>query len=71
VCAMSSASFSDGFKYPRILQGRLDTDREQSRHHAPGLLIQVSSGSVTPNNPKVGPIGYADLDITLSDGEGR
>jgi len=70
-CAMSSASFSDGFIYPRVLRGRLETDRKQSRHRAPGLLIQASSGSVTPNHPKVGPIGYADLDITLSDGEGR
>jgi hypothetical protein len=34
--------------------------------------IEASSGSVTPNHPKVGwPIGYVDLDITLSDGEGR
>jgi len=31
---------------------------------------EASSGSVTPNHPEVGPIGYADLDITLSDGEG-
>jgi hypothetical protein len=31
----------------------------------------IVSGPVTPNHPEVGPIGYADLDITLSDREGR
>jgi hypothetical protein len=31
---------------------------------------EASSGHVTPNHPEIGPMGYADLDITLSDREG-
>ena len=36
--------------------------------HLAQRATEASSGSVTPNHPEVGPIGYADPAITLSDG---
>ena len=40
-------------------------------HLDTAVASETSSGPVTPNHPEVGPRGYADLDITLSDGGGR